>query len=73
MVSLLIAVVVMAIVFDYINGFHDAANAVATVMSTGLLPIRTAVLWQRCSTSLARWLGPPSPRRLLRALRPPPT
>ena len=44
MVSLLVAVVVAAIVFDYINGFHDAANAVATVVSTGVLPIRTAVL-----------------------------
>jgi PiT family inorganic phosphate transporter len=45
MVSLLIAVVVMALVFDYINGFHDAANAIATVVSTGVLPIRTAVLF----------------------------
>ncbi len=44
MVSLLIAVVVMAIVFDFINGFHDAANAIATVVSTGVLPIRTAVV-----------------------------
>lgn len=44
MVSLLVAVVVMALVFDYINGFHDAANAIATVVSTGVLPIRTAVL-----------------------------
>ena len=44
MVSLLLAVVLMAIVFDFINGFHDAANAVATVVSTGVLPIRTAVL-----------------------------
>ncbi|MFN0063318.1 MAG: anion permease [Myxococcaceae bacterium] len=44
MASVLIAVVVMAIVFDYINGFHDAANAIATVVSTGVLPIRTAVL-----------------------------
>jgi inorganic phosphate transporter, PiT family len=44
MVSLLIAVVIAAIVFDYINGFHDAANAIATVVSTGVLPIRTAVL-----------------------------
>ena len=44
MVSLLIAVVVAAILFDYINGFHDAANAIATVVSTGVLPIRTAVL-----------------------------
>lgn len=44
MVSLLIAVVVVAIVFDFINGFHDAANAIATVVSTGVMPIRTAVL-----------------------------
>ncbi len=44
MVSMLIAVIVVAIVFDYINGFHDAANAIATVVSTGVLPIRTAVL-----------------------------
>jgi inorganic phosphate transporter, PiT family len=44
MVSLLIAVVLMAVIFDYINGFHDAANAIATVVSTGVLPIRTAVL-----------------------------
>ncbi len=44
MVSLLVAVVIAAIVFDYVNGFHDAANAVATVVSTGVLPMRTAVL-----------------------------
>ena len=44
MVSLLVAVIVAAIVFDYINGFHDAANAIATVVSTGVLPIRTAVM-----------------------------
>ncbi len=43
MVSLLIAVIVTAIIFDYINGFHDAANAIATVVSTGVLPVRTAV------------------------------
>src|ERR1700743_2918655 len=44
MVSLLLLVIVTAIVFDYINGFHDAANAIATVVSTGVLPIRVAVL-----------------------------
>jgi PiT family inorganic phosphate transporter len=44
MVSLLIVVVITAIIFDYINGFHDAANAIATVVSTGVLPIRTAVV-----------------------------
>jgi PiT family inorganic phosphate transporter len=44
MASLLLAVVITAVVFDYINGFHDAANAIATVVSTGVLPIRVAVL-----------------------------
>jgi PiT family inorganic phosphate transporter len=44
MLSLLIAVLVAALIFDYINGFHDAANAIATTVSTGVLPIRTAVI-----------------------------
>ncbi|MFO0575283.1 MAG: inorganic phosphate transporter [Polyangia bacterium] len=44
MLTLLILVVLTAILFDYINGFHDAANAIATVVSTGVLPVRTAVL-----------------------------
>src|SRR6266852_1430588 len=40
----LLLVVLLALVFDYINGFHDSANAVATVVSTGVLPLRTAIL-----------------------------
>ncbi|AKU98606.1 putative low-affinity inorganic phosphate transporter [Labilithrix luteola] len=44
MVSLLVAVIITAIIFDYINGFHDAANAIATVVSTGVLHVRTAVI-----------------------------
>jgi PiT family inorganic phosphate transporter len=43
MATLLLCVVLAAIVFDYVNGFHDAANAIATVVSTGVLPLRTAV------------------------------
>jgi PiT family inorganic phosphate transporter len=43
MLGLLITVVITAVVFDFINGFHDAANAIATVVSTGVLPVRTAV------------------------------
>src|SRR3954462_13919855 len=42
--ALLIVVILLALVFDYINGFHDTANAVATVVSTNVLPGRTAVL-----------------------------
>jgi PiT family inorganic phosphate transporter len=42
--ALLVLVIVLALVFDYINGFHDTANAVATVVSTNVLPGRTAVI-----------------------------
>src|SRR2546421_11019849 len=41
---LLIIVVVTALVFDYINGFHDTANAIATVVSTRVLTPRAAIL-----------------------------
>ncbi len=41
---LLIAIVVLALVFDYTNGFHDTANAIATAVSTRALSPRTAVL-----------------------------
>src|SRR5688572_8103345 len=44
MLTLLAVVVLTAVAFDYINGFHDTANAVATVISTGVLPARTAIL-----------------------------
>jgi len=41
----LIALVCLALVFDYINGFHDAANSIATVVSTRVLTPRIAVVW----------------------------
>src|SRR5919106_6386412 len=37
--------VVVALVFDYINGFHDAANSIATVVSTRVLTPGRAVIW----------------------------
>src|SRR5690349_3279 len=40
-----IAVVALALAFDYTNGFHDAANSIATVVSTRVLTPRMAVLW----------------------------
>ena len=42
---LVIVVVVTALAFDYINGFHDAANSIATVVSTRVLSPGQAVLW----------------------------
>jgi PiT family inorganic phosphate transporter len=43
LLGLVIAVVVVALIFDFINGFHDTANAIATVVSTGVLPLRSAI------------------------------
>ena len=41
----LYAVVAVALGFDFVNGFHDAANSIATVVSTGVLSPRWAVVW----------------------------
>src|SRR5499427_7250019 len=38
-------IIVVALAFDYINGFHDAANSIATVVSTRVLTPRQAVAW----------------------------
>ncbi|MFD2598365.1 anion permease [Sphingobacterium corticis] len=43
--TLLVVVVILAIAFDYINGFHDAANSIATIVSTKVLTPFVAVLW----------------------------
>src|SRR4026209_2503477 len=42
---LVAAVVLVALVFDFVNGFHDAANSIATVVSTRVLSPRWAVVW----------------------------
>jgi PiT family inorganic phosphate transporter len=42
--SLILAVIVVALVFEYINGFHDTANSIATVVSTKVLTPRQAVM-----------------------------
>src|SRR6476620_4035886 len=43
--SFLIVIIILALVFDFINGFHDAANSIATVVSTKVLTPFQAVLW----------------------------
>jgi PiT family inorganic phosphate transporter len=42
---LLIFLVVVALVFDFLNGLHDAANSIATIVSTRVLPAKYAVIW----------------------------
>jgi PiT family inorganic phosphate transporter len=43
--TLLIIIIILALIFDYINGFHDAANSIATIVSTKVLTPFQAVLW----------------------------
>lgn len=45
MTTFLIIVIALVLIFDYINGFHDAANSIATVVSTKVLTPFQAVLW----------------------------
>lgn len=43
--SLVILIIFVALVFDYVNGFHDAANSIATVVATRVLSPGVAVMW----------------------------
>lgn len=45
MTTFLITIIILALIFDYINGFHDAANSIATIVSTKVLTPFQAVLW----------------------------
>jgi PiT family inorganic phosphate transporter len=54
--TLLIIIIVLALIFDYINGFHDAANAIATVVATKVLTPFQAVLWAAFFNFLAYWV-----------------
>ena len=45
MFELLIVVIALALVFDFINGFHDSANSIATIVSTRVLTPFQAVVW----------------------------
>src|SRR6059036_3053210 len=45
MLSIVVFIVIVALVFDFINGFHDAANSIATVVSTRVLTPLQAVVW----------------------------
>ncbi|MEY2793201.1 MAG: hypothetical protein RJA76_1193, partial [Bacteroidota bacterium] len=54
--TLLIIIIALALIFDYINGFHDAANSIATVVSTKVLTPFQAVLWAALFNSVAYWI-----------------
>jgi PiT family inorganic phosphate transporter len=50
---LLLAVIALALIFDFINGFHDAANSIATIVSTKVLTPFQAVVWAATFNFLA--------------------
>ena len=56
--AIVIAVVVVALVFDYTNGFHDAANAIATSVSTRALTPRIALTLAAVMNFVGALLGP---------------
>lgn len=56
MTPFLITVIVLALIFDYINGFHDAANSIATIVSTKVLTPFQAVLWAALFNSVAYFI-----------------
>ncbi|MBM3967156.1 MAG: PiT family inorganic phosphate transporter [Planctomycetes bacterium] len=56
MTTLLIAIILLALIFDYINGFHDAANSIATIVSTKVLTPFQAVLWAAIFNFAAYWI-----------------
>jgi inorganic phosphate transporter, PiT family len=56
MLVIIILIVLIALVFDFLNGFHDAANSIATIVSTRVLTPRKAVLWAAFFNFLAAFL-----------------
>ena len=53
---LLIVTVGVALAFDFLNGFHDAANSIATVVSTRVLSPKLAVIWAAFFNFVAAFL-----------------
>ncbi|MFN4027909.1 MULTISPECIES: inorganic phosphate transporter [Flavobacterium] len=54
--TLLLIIIFLALVFDYINGFHDAANSIATIVATKVLTPFQAVLWAALFNFMAYWV-----------------
>ena len=52
----LYVIILLALIFDFINGFHDAANSIATVVSTKVLSPLSAVIWAAIFNFIAYWI-----------------
>ncbi|HEY8020547.1 MAG TPA: inorganic phosphate transporter [Thermoanaerobaculia bacterium] len=55
-IGILVFIILVALAFDFLNGFHDAANSIATVVSTRVLTPRQAVLWAAFFNFVAAFL-----------------
>ena len=55
--TLILTVILVALVFEYVNGFHDTANSIATIVSTKVLSPRQAVLLAACTNLLGALWG----------------
>ncbi|HTE73066.1 MAG TPA: inorganic phosphate transporter [Actinomycetes bacterium] len=67
----IIAVIVVALIFDYTNGFHDAANAIATSVSTRALTPRVALLMAAVMNFVGAFLGTKVAKTVFSVLEPP--
>ncbi len=56
MLSLVFFIIFVALVFDFLNGFHDSANSIATIVSTRVLTPRKAVVWAAFFNLVAAFL-----------------
>jgi inorganic phosphate transporter, PiT family len=69
--AIIVAVVVVALVFDYTNGFHDAANAIATSVSTRALTPRVALLMAAVMNFVGGFLGQKVAKTVSETITPP--
>lgn len=63
MTTFVVIIILVALAFDFVNGFHDAANSIATVVSTRVLTPRTAVIWAAAFNFIAFALFEPTVAR----------
>ena len=56
--QILLLLIALALLFDFMNGFHDAANSIATVVSTGVMKPQWAVLWAASFNFIAYFVFP---------------
>jgi len=59
MLTIVIITIALALVFDVINGFHDAANSIATIVSTRVITPRFAVIWAAFFNFIAMFIFAP--------------